>query len=241
MIRILLADDQTLVRDGLKALLEMQLDCKVIAVSNGEEALRAAREERPDIAVLDVRMPVMDGVECTHRLKEEHPGLPVLALTTFDDHSLVQRCLEAGANAYLLKEIRPDDLANAVQLLIRGETLIPGDLARELVREAPGRSAAGGAVFAGAKGASSSGRVGDGPEPVAPRGETGPGGGMEEPLTPRQREVLELIAAGLSNREIAGRLFLTEGTVKNIVSEIYARLNVRDRVQAVLKALGNRE
>src|SRR5690606_7538283 len=168
--------DQTLVRDGLKALLEMQPDCTVVAVANGDEAVRAARAERPDIAVLDVRMPVMDGVECTKILKAEHPGLPVLALTTFDDHRLVRECLEAGANAYLLKDIHPDDLANAVRLLVAGETLIPGDLARKLVAE-----------------------------------ESGPK--WSEPLTPRQQEVLELIAAGLTNREIAERLFLSEGTV----------------------------
>lgn len=199
VIRILLAEDQTLVRDGLKALLEMEPGFDVVAVANGEEALLAARRRAPDIAVLDVRMPVMDGIECTRRLKADYPDLPVLALTTFDDHALVRKCLEAGASAYLLKDIHPDDLANAVRLLVAGETLIPGDLARGLVAE-----------------------------------ESGPK--WSEPLTPRQQEVLELIAAGLTNREIAERLFLSEGTVKNIVSEIYARLNVRDRVQAVLKA-----
>ncbi len=199
MIRILLAEDQTLVRDGLKALLEMQPDFAVDAVVNGEEAVRAAEKELPDIAVLDVRMPVMDGVECTRRLKAMCPQLPVLALTTFDDHDLVRKCLEAGASAYLLKDIHPDDLANAVRLLVAGETLIPGDLARGLVAS----------------------RQDDEPP--------------DEPLTPRQKEVLELIASGLTNKEIAAKLFLSEGTVKNIVSEIYARLHVRDRVQAVLK------
>jgi len=199
MIRILLAEDQTLVRDGLKALLEMQPDFAVDAVVNGEEAVRAAEKELPDIAVLDVRMPVMDGVECTRRLKAMCPQLPVLALTTFDDHDLVRKCLEAGASAYLLKDIHPDDLANAVRLLVAGETLIPGDLAQGLVAS----------------------RQDDEPP--------------DEPLTPRQKEVLELIASGLTNKEIAAKLFLSEGTVKNIVSEIYARLHVRDRVQAVLK------
>ena len=168
-------------------------------MANGEEAVAAARTQRFDIAIVDVRMPVMDGVECTRILKSEHPEMPVLVLTTFDDHGLVQKCLEAGANAYLLKDIHPDDLVNAIRLLLAGERLIPGDLARELARsdETP-----------------------------------------SEPLTDRQREVLALIAEGLSNKEIAKRLYLSEGTVKNTVSEIYARLNVRDRVQAVLKMLG---
>jgi len=199
VIRILLAEDQTLVRDGLCALLAMRDGFEVVAVANGKEAVAAAREERFDIAVIDVRMPVMDGIECTRLLKEEHPGMPVLILTTFDDHSLVQKCLEAGASAYLLKDIHPDDLVNAIRLLLAGERLIPGDLARTLSE------------------------TDDIPA---------------EPLTPRQREVLSLIAQGLTNKEIAKQLYLSEGTVKNIVSEIYARLNVRDRVQAVLKSLG---
>jgi DNA-binding NarL/FixJ family response regulator len=199
VIRILLAEDQTLVRDGLCALLAMRDGFEVVAVANGKEAVTAAREERFDIAVIDVRMPVMDGIECTRLLKEEQPAMPVLILTTFDDHSLVQKCLEAGASAYLLKDIHPDDLVNAIRLLLAGERLIPGDLARTLSE------------------------TDDIPA---------------EPLTPRQREVLSLIAQGLTNKEIAKQLYLSEGTVKNIVSEIYARLNVRDRVQAVLKSLG---
>ncbi|HLS90173.1 MAG TPA: response regulator transcription factor, partial [Limnochordia bacterium] len=176
MIRILLAEDQTLVRDGLCALLAMRDGFEVVAVANGKEAVAAAREERFDIAVIDVRMPVMDGIECTRLLKEEHPGMPVLILTTFDDHSLVQKCLEAGASAYLLKDIHPDDLVNAIRLLLAGERLIPGDLARTLSE------------------------TDDIPA---------------EPLTPRQREVLSLIAQGLTNKEIAKQLYLSEGTVKN--------------------------
>ena len=171
---------------------------EVVAVANGKEAVTVAREERFDIAVIDVRMPVMDGIECTRLLKRSTRDA-VLILTTFDDHSLVQKCLEAGASAYLLKDIHPDDLVNAIRLLLAGERLIPGDLARTLSE------------------------TDDIPA---------------EPLTPRQREVLSLIAQGLTNKEIAKQLYLSEGTVKNIVSEIYARLNVRDRVQAVLKSLG---
>lgn len=201
MIRILLAEDQTLVRDGLAALLSMQEGFEVEAVANGQEAIEHARAKRPDIAVLDVRMPVMDGVECTRALKALYPDLPVLVLTTFDDRILVERSLEAGAGAYLLKDIHPKDLANAIRLLLAGERLIPGDLAREL----SAKSEAG-----------------------------------AERLTQRQREVLQLIAEGLSNREIAERLYLSEGTVKNTVSEIYARLDVRDRVQAVLKLFGGK-
>lgn len=148
----------------------------------------------------------MDGVEATRALRELYPDLPVLVLTTFSDRSFVERCLEAGASAYLLKDVHPEHLANAIRLLVAGERLIPGDLAREISKE---------------------------------RAQT-PGDPGVESLTQRQREVLQLIAEGLTNREIAERLHLSEGTVKNTVSEIYARLDVRDRVQAVLKFLGGR-
>lgn len=220
MIRVLLAEDQALVRDGLRALLELEGGFAVTAVANGREALEAARRERPDIAVVDVRMPVMDGVACTRALKTACPGLPVLILTTFDDRALVQACLEAGADAYLLKDIEPAALAQAIRLLVAGERLIPGDLARALLRKAGGAAPPAGPACR---------RQDADSEPVP------------EPLTPRQAEVLRLIAEGLSNREIAERLYLSEGTVKNTVSEIDARLGVRDRVQAVLKALGGYE
>lgn len=227
MIRILLAEDQALVRDGLSALLEMQGDMVVTAVSNGREAVAAGQKRRPDIAVLDVRMPHMDGIECTRALKAEYPHLPVLALTTFDDQSLVQACLEAGANAYLLKDIHTDDLANAIRLLLEGETLIPGDLARRLLDMSGER----GDERPRLSHDQSHDEFRDEPNDE-PNDEF-----RDEPLTARQEEVLTLIAQGLSNREIAKRLYLSEGTVKNVVSEIYARLNVRDRVQAVLKSM----
>lgn len=207
MIHVLLAEDQALVRDGLCALLEMEGGFAVRAVADGKAALAAAEDEALDIAVLDVRMPVMDGVACTKELRRRYPRLPILILTTFDDRILVQSCLEAGASAYLLKDIEPEQLAVAIRLLVTGERLIPGDLARALLQERD------------------------------PRRGNEEGASLTEPLTPRQKEVLKLIAAGLSNREIAEKLYLSEGTVKNTVSEIYARLGVRDRVQAVLKML----
>ncbi|MBE3590388.1 MAG: response regulator transcription factor [Firmicutes bacterium] len=209
MIRVLLADDQALVRDGLRLLLELQGGFQVEAVAGGEEALAAVRRGRFHVALLDVRMPGMDGIACVRAIRQVEPDLPVLMLTTYDDDRLVRECLAAGAAAYLLKDMAPEDLANAIRLVVSGGTLIPGDLARNL-------------LFASTP--ASSRTHGEDPAP--------------EPLTPRQREVLQWLAAGLSNREIAARLFLSEGTVKNVVSEIYARLRVRDRVQAVLRARG---
>ncbi|MBX6376990.1 MAG: response regulator transcription factor [Clostridia bacterium] len=212
MIRVLLADDQALVRDGLRLLLELQGGFEVTAVGSGKEVLDAVRQGRPDAVLLDVRMPGMDGIACVRALKRLLPDLPVLMLTTYDDDRLVRDCLAAGATAYLLKDMEPEDLANAIRLVAAGGTLMPGDLARRLLSSASRETA---------------------PTTAEPA-ETPPA----EPLTPRQREVLALLAEGLSNREIAERLYLSEGTVKNVVSEIYARLNVRDRVQAVLRARG---
>lgn len=211
-LRVLLAEDQALVRDGLRLLLELH-GLEVTAVEDGRQAVEAAGRGRPapfDVAVVDVRMPVLDGIGCVRALRAEHPDLPILMLTTYDDDRLVRECLAAGADAYLLKDIDADDLVNAVRLLAAGGGLIPGDLARRIAGDLEGGPAGGAA------------------------------GRREEPLTPRQREVLDLIAEGLTNREIAQRLYLSEGTVKNVVSEIYARLDVRDRVQAVLKARGLR-
>ncbi|ADU52198.1 two component transcriptional regulator, LuxR family [Thermaerobacter marianensis DSM 12885] len=240
MIRVLLADDQALVREGLRLLLELQGDLEVTAVADGTEAVERVQREAFDVALLDVRMPRMDGITCLRRLRALRPDLPVLMLTTFGDDGLVRQCLAAGAAAYLLKDVPPEDLANAVRLVVLGGGLIPGDLARSLVEgEGAGASPGQGGLPAP-----------PGPAPAAaprlPARRKAPGDGPPrdprldgpEPLTARQREVLELLAEGLSNREIAARLHLSEGTVKNVVSEIYARLQVRDRVQAVLRARG---
>ena len=212
MIRVLLAEDQALVRDGIAALLDLEEGLATTAVADGREAVDAAAAAGAagipfDVAVLDVRMPVMDGIDATRGLKAATPRLPVLILTTFDDRELVERCVEAGANAFMLKDAHPSDLARAIRWLVEGRLGIPGDLAHAL-------RAAGDAV---AHGASSR------------------GAGAAEPLTRAQRRVLALIAEGRTNGEIAERLGLTMGTVKNVVSEVYARLGVRDRVEAVLK------
>ncbi len=215
MIRVLLAEDQALVRDGIKVLLDLEDGIETTAVGDGraavEAAAAAAAADLPfDVAVLDVRMPGMDGIEATRALRSAHPSLPVLMLTTFDDRAVVERCIEAGATAFLLKDTHPDDLARAVRWLVEGRRGIPGDLAGALIDAAAGTAA-----------------TRDDPRTT-------------EPLTPGQRRVLALIADGHTNREIAERLGLTMGTVKNVVSEIYARLGVRDRVEAVLKARGGR-
>lgn len=201
MIRLLLAEDQSLVREGLVALLSLEPDFQVVAaVGDGAQAVEQVRRhgcQELDAAVLDVRMPVLDGVSAVREIKRLCPKLPVMMLTTYDDDRYVQESLEAGAAAYLLKDIPAEQLASAIRLVAAGGSLIPAALARHWL--APDRS---------------------------------------EPLTPRQAEVLRLVGQGLSNAEIAARLFLSEGTVKNYVSEIYARLGVRNRVEVAL--LGRR-
>lgn len=208
MIRVLVADDHALVRDGLAALLRMSGHMTVVTVGDGRAALAAVRDSPFDVVVLDVRMPVMDGVACTRALRDDGSEVPILMLTTFDDRDLVHASLEAGAQAYMLKDVDPADLLTAIRLLAAGESLVPGDVARDLL---------------------SADRVG----PRQRQPSVGSTVGLDA-LTPRQFEVLALIAEGCSNREIAARLRLGDGTVKNVVSEIYGRLNVRDRVQAVL-------
>jgi DNA-binding NarL/FixJ family response regulator len=219
MIRVVLADDQTLVRQGIQMLLELEDDLEVVGVAaNGEEALAVAERTRPDVVLMDVRMPLMDGVAATGELLRRMPGLGVIILTTFDDDEYVFEGLKAGARGYMLKDTSSDEIVAAVRAVAGGAALIQPSIARKVVAEFS-RLAAGG--------------HGQAP-PAAPQPPKADG--LAEPLTEREREVLRGLAAGLSNREIAERLVITEGTVKNHVSNLLAKLGVRDRTQAVLRA-----
>jgi DNA-binding NarL/FixJ family response regulator len=207
-IRLLLVDDQALFREGLRTLLELREDLEVVGeATNGEEALFMAARLRPQVVLMDLRMPVLDGVEATRRLKESHPECKVIALTTFDDDETVFDGLRAGAVGYLLKDVPSDTLVEAIRATVRGESFLHPSVARKVVAEftrLSNRSAAQAA--------------------------------MDEPLSEREREILVLLAGGYSNKEIAGRLFLAEGTVKNHITNILGKLEVRDRTQAALKA-----
>ena len=208
-IRILLVDDQKLMREGLRVLLEMEPDLEVVGeAGDGEAALAVYAEHEPDVVLMDVRMPGMDGVEATRRLRERWPDARVIILTTFDDDEYVFEGLRAGALGYLLKDVSGHELAEAVRTVVAGGALIEPSVARKVVAE-----------FA---------RLAP---PVRP-----PDAGLPEPLTDREQEILQLLAQGLSNREIARRLFLAEGTVKNYVTAILGKLGVRDRTQAALRA-----
>jgi DNA-binding NarL/FixJ family response regulator len=208
-IRILLVDDQRLMREGLRILLELEPDLQVAGeAGDGQAALAAYAELQPDVVLMDVRMPGMDGVEATWRLHERWPEARVVILTTFDDDEYVFEGLRAGAMGYLLKDVSGHDLAQAVRTVAAGGALIQPSVARKVVAE-----------FAR----------------VAPPARDADAG-LAEPLSEREVDILRLLAQGLTNRQIADRLSLAEGTVKNYVTTILGKLGARDRTQAALRA-----
>lgn len=216
MIRVLLVDDQKLIRQGIQTLLELEPDLQVVGTAeNGRDGIAAVEQLRPDVVLMDVRMPEMDGVAATRVLSERLPQIGVIILTTFDDDEYVFEGLKAGARGYLLKDVSSDDIAAAVRTVAAGGALIQPSIARKVVAEFS-------RLAAGPSGSSAAGAP-----PIDP---------LVQPLTERELEVLRALASGLSNREIADKLVITEGTVKNHVSNLLAKLDVRDRMQAVLKA-----
>ncbi|WP_309051814.1 response regulator transcription factor [Streptomyces sp.] len=210
MIRVVLADDQTLVRAGFRSILSGEEDIEVVGeAGDGEQAVALARERRPDVVLMDIRMPVLDGLAATGRITsdEDLAEVRVVVLTTFDADDHVYGALRAGASGFLVKDTEPMELLHAVRVVARGDALIAPAVTRRLIAE-----------FAG--------RIGRRPDP-APR---------LNALTEREREVLGLVGAGLSNDEIAGRLVLSPATAKTHVSRIMTKLGVRDRAQLVILA-----
>jgi DNA-binding NarL/FixJ family response regulator len=208
-IRLLLVDDQRLMRDGLRTLLELEPGLQVAGeAGNGQEALDAYAALLPDVVLMDVRMPVMDGVQATRRLRQRWPAARVIILTTFDDDEYVFEGLRAGALGYLLKDVSIRELAEAIHTVMAGGVLIEPSVARKVVAEFSRMTA------------------------PAPR----PAQSLEEPLSERELEILRQLAQGMTNREIAQRLYLAEGTVKNYVTNILGKIGARDRTQAALRA-----
>lgn len=205
-VRVLLVDDQALFREALNTLLSVQPGLEVVGeAGNGEEALQMAHSLNPDVILMDLQMPILDGVAATKRLRAELPQVQVIVLTTFDDDEFVFEGLRAGAIGYLLKDAPSQKLIEAIQSASRGESFLQPSIARKVIAE-----------FAR--------HISPTPQPLS------------DALTAREIEILGLLAQGLSNREIGDKLFLSEGTVKNHVTNILGKLGVRDRIQAALRA-----
>jgi DNA-binding NarL/FixJ family response regulator len=207
-VRVALIDDQTLVRQGIRGLLELAGDVEVVAeADDGDQAVALVERHTPDVVLMDMRMPRMNGAEATAALREAGFDTPVIILTTFDDHEQVLAGIKAGAKGYLLKDVSLENLIRAIVSVAAGETMIQPAITEALLRgltRLPGEF------------------------------DSSP---IPEPLTPRETEVIRLMAGGYSNREISQALNKSEGTIKNHVSSILQKLGVRDRTRAVLKAI----
>ena len=212
MTRIVIADDQALVRVGLRKILEAEPDLDVVAeATDGEDAVAESRLHRPEVVLMDIRMPVLDGIEATRRIVAGQPAARVLILTTFGLDTYVFDALRAGASGFMLKDAPPEELIAAVRLVARGEALLAPAVTRSVIEEFARRP------------------VARSPEPSPALAE----------LTTREREVLELLARGRSNPEICAELVISEATAKTHVARILQKLGLRDRVQAVIYAYEN--
>jgi DNA-binding NarL/FixJ family response regulator len=209
LIRILLVDDQRLMREGLRILLKLEPDLEIAGeAEDGKAALDAYEALHPDVVLMDVRMPGMDGVEATWRLRERWPKARIVILTTFDDDEYVFEALRAGALGYLLKDVSGHDLAQAVRTVAAGGALIEPSVAAKVIAEFARMAPPARDVDAG----------------------------LAEPLSEREVQILRLLAGGLTNRQIAERLSMAEGTIKNYVTNILGKLGARDRTQAAIRA-----
>lgn len=216
MIRVLLADDHELFREGLKRLIEtVSSDIVVDAMAvDGDEAVRMAAEEKPDLVLMDLQMPGKGGIWAVETLHRNDPDLPVVVLTTYDEVELVRIAMQAGASGYLLKDMSGRELADAIRKVHAGKQFVDPEIAAKLIKEMP---------------------VPKRSEPIlAPRVSASHEARM---LSPRELQILGMVVDGLGNKEIASRFGISEGTTKNYVSRIYAKLDVADRAQAVAYAI----
>jgi DNA-binding NarL/FixJ family response regulator len=213
MIRVLLADDQALVREGFRALIDREEDMSVIGeAGDGAMAVRLALEHHPDVVLMDIRMPGTDGLQATAALLARAPDTKVLILTTFDQDDYVYQALRAGASGFLLKDVRQAQLIDGIRTVATGDALLAPAVTRRLIQSFCRRPPPA---------------ISDPASPI-------------RTLTDRERAILQLIATGMSNTEIADRLFLSESTIKTHVGRIFAKIQARDRVQAVVIAYETR-
>jgi DNA-binding NarL/FixJ family response regulator len=209
MIRLLLVDDQSLVRDGIKAMLGVESDLQIVGTAdNGETAIKQVEALQPDVVLMDVRMPVMDGRKATQIISERFPDIKVLVLSTFDNDQYITEAIGVGAKGYLLKDMPSEELAWAIRFVHRGYTQLAPGLLSKVLAQTP---------------SSNFNRS----EPAPP---------VSTALTSRERDVLRLIGTGATNREIAQQLFIAEGTVKSYITSMFNRLNLKNRAQLAIYA-----
>ena len=209
-MKIIICDDQAIVRDGLKMMLGLETDIEVIATAqDGAEAVDLVVEHNPDLVLMDLKMPIMNGIEATRRIRQDHPTIPVLVLTTYDADEWVFDALRAGAVGYLLKDTPREQLVAAVRGSDEGKSFVDPNVAGKLI-----------------------GQVAGGTTPT-------PSAAILSKLTERETDILRLVAEGQTNHDIAQTLFLSEGTVRNYVSQIFTKLDVADRTQAAAVAWRN--
>lgn len=207
MIRVIICDDQAIIRDGLEMLLKLERDIEVAGIAqDGAEAVELVAAKSPDLILMDLKMPGLNGVEATRRIRAHHPAVKVLVLTTYDDDEWVFDAVRAGASGYLLKDTPREKLIEAIRGTVGGKAFVDPGVAGKLLEQAASQH-------------------------IHPHTE------LTEKLTGREEEVLRLMARGLNNYEIAGQLHLSEGTVRNHVSAILTKLEAADRTQAVIIAI----
>ncbi len=207
MIKVLIADDQEIVCEGLKRILQSDSEIKVIGIAhNGQQALDLIHHQTPDLVLMDLQMPIMNGVQAIRQLRKTHPDLPVLVLTTYMDDKWLFDAIRAGATGYLLKDRPRQELLEAIKGTVSGESYLDPAVAKKVLDS-----------------------VASAPEPIQNE--------QEFDLSQREKDILQLLVEGLSNAEIAKRLFLSEGTVRNYMSSLFVKFGVSDRTQAVVVAL----
>lgn len=212
MIKVLIADDQELIRESLKIVLSVEQDIEVVGTAmNGNEVIKQVGKLRPDVILMDIRMPEMDGVECTKRIKEKYPEIFVIVLTTFDDDEYIYGALKYGASGYLLKGISMKELAQSIRTVVSGQAMINPEITNKVVR-----------LF---------NQMAQGNFAIQVRND------QTDDLTPTEWKVIQKIGCGLSNKEIAAALLLSEGTVRNYLSTILSKLELRDRTQLAIWAV----
>ena len=214
MIKVLVADDQELIRQSLQIVLNSKEDIEVTdTVADGQEVIRSIRKKKPDVVLMDIRMPKMDGVQCTKIIKENYPEVKIIILTTFDDDEYVYNALKYGASGYLLKGISMNELENAIKTVYSGRAMINPDIATKVLKLFSRMAQADYTI------------------PVEPKG-------IEE-LTKTERKIIAQVGKGAKNKEIAEALSLSDGTVRNYLSTILNKLNLRDRTQLAIWAVQN--